>query len=69
MTMSPNCFAVVSRPWVCTFSWNCVLSGVGREPMRPTEACTFCARIALMMSDGARCSATRRFMSNHTRIE
>jgi hypothetical protein len=39
---------------VCTLSWNCVASLVGRAPMRPTGACTFCCWIAAMMSDGAR---------------
>ena len=41
MTMSPNCDGVVKRPCVCTLSWNCVASLVGRAPMRPTAACTF----------------------------
>ncbi len=68
-TMSPNCSGVDSRPWVCTFSWNCVVSGVGRAPMRPTGACTFCCWIAWMMSDGTRLRAFSRSMSNQIRIE
>ena len=36
ITMSPNCSGVVSRPCVCTLSWNCWSSAIGRAPMRPT---------------------------------
>ena len=57
------------RPWVCTLSWNCVASLVGRAPMRPTGACTFCCWIAAMISDGARFRLVSRVMSNQTRIE
>ena len=39
-----------SRPCVCTLNWNCWSSLIGRAPMRPTGACTFCARIAAMTS-------------------
>ena len=46
-----------------------VASLVGRAPMRPTGACTFCCWIASMMSDGARSRLISRFMSNQTRIE
>ena len=69
ITMWPNCSAVIRRPCVCTLSWNCVASLVGRAPMRPTGACTFCCWIAAMMSDGARFRLISRFMSNQMRIE
>ncbi len=69
ITMSPNCSGVTSRPCVCTLSWNCVASLVGRAPMRPTGACTFCARMASMMSDGARFRLISRLISNQMRIE
>jgi len=68
-TIAPNWSGVTRRPWVCTFSWNCVSSDVGRAPMRPTGACTFCAWIAVMMSLGDRFRLTRRLMSNQMRIE
>ena len=42
---------------------------VGRAPIRPTAACTFCDWITAMMSAGARFSCTSRFMSNQMRIE
>ena len=48
--MLPNCSGVVSRPCVCMFIWNCWSLPIGRAPMRPTAACTFCALIALTMS-------------------
>ena len=41
----------------------------GRAPMRPTGACTFCAWIAAMMSDGDRFRLARRWVSNQMRIE
>ena len=56
-------------PWVCTLNWNCVASLVGRAPIRPTAACTFCDWITAMMSAGTRFSATSRSLSNQIRIE
>ena len=68
-TMSPNCVAVVRRPCVCTLNWNCCWSLIGRAPIRPTGACTLCARMALTTSDGARLRLVRRCVSNQIRIE
>ncbi len=69
MTMLPNCSAVISRPWVCRLNWNCWLSPIGRAPMRPIGATTFCALIALTMSVGVSPRLTSRSVSNQTRIE
>ena len=42
---------------------------VGRAPIRPTAACTFCDWMTAMMSAGARFSDVSRSMSNQMRIE
>lgn len=68
-TISPNCFAVVRRPCVCTLNWNCCSSLIGRAPIRPTGACTLCAWIALITSDGAKLRLVSRCVSNQIRIE
>ena len=57
MTMAPNCAGVTSRPWVCRLNWNCWSLPIGRAPMRPIGATTFCAWIAAMMSPGVRLEA------------
>ncbi len=68
-TMAPNSSGVVSRPLVCRLIWNCVSSGIGLAPTRPTAPCTFCACRAAMMSDGDRPSWVSRSVSNQMRIE
>ena len=68
-TMLPNCSGVVSRPCVWMLSWNCCSFEIGRAPMRPTGAMTFCAWIAAITSDGVNCKLSRRFVSNQIRIE
>ena len=60
---------VVRRPWVCTFIWNCWSLPIGRAPIRPTGASTFCAWIAAMTSAGVNCRLSRRWVSNQMRIE
>ena len=40
----------VSRPWVWMLSWSCCSLEIGRAPIRPTGACTFCAWIASITS-------------------
>ena len=42
---------------------------IGRAPMRPTGACTFCAWIAAITSDGVNPRLSRRCVSNQMRIE
>ncbi len=56
-TICSNSAASVSRPWVCRLIWNCWSSVIGWAPMRPTAACTFCARMALITSVGVSPSA------------
>ena len=68
-TISPNCSAVVRRPSVCRFIWNCWSGGTGSAPIRPIAAWLFCAWMALVMSEGARLSAVSRCVSNQMRIE
>jgi hypothetical protein len=50
-------------------SWNCCSFEIGRAPMRPTGAITFCAWIAAMTSDGVNCRLDSRWASNQMRIE
>ena len=69
MTMAPNSAGVTSRPVVCRLNWNCWSLPIGRAPIRPTGATTFCASIAAMMSPGVRPRLTRRLVSNQMRIE
>ncbi len=69
MTMLPNSSGVDRRPLVCRLIWNCVSSLVGRAPTRPIAACTFCAWIAAMMSDGVSPSSISRSVRNQMRIE
>ena len=68
-TMLPNCSGVVSRPSVWMLSWNCCSFEIGRAPIRPTGAITFCAWIAAITSAGVNCRLSRRFVSNQIRIE
>ena len=49
--MSPNSFAVTSRPRTSTPYWNAWFGGDGYWPTWPAGACTFCSRIALATSD------------------
>ena len=50
MTICSNSATEARRPLVCMLSCNCWSLEIGRAPIRPTAACTFCDWIALMTS-------------------
>ena len=69
MTMSPNCSGGDQASLRLHVELELRSIAVGRAPMRPTGACTFCAWTAAMMSDGVRSRLVRRLVSNQIRIE
>ena len=69
MTICANSAVVARRPLVWMLSCNCCSFEVGRAPIRPTAACTFCALIALITSAVVRLSPVNWSVRTHARIE
>ena len=68
MTMLSNSSTELSRPLVWMLSCSCWSLEIGRAPMRPTAAWTFCDWMALMISPVVRLSPVSRSVLTQARI-
>ena len=69
MTICSNSATEARRPLVWMLSCNCWSLEIGRAPIRPTAACTFCDWIALMTSAVVRPRPVSRSVRTQARIE